>query len=197
MNYLESIQQGLDAQRKHTDIARKIFITHPTSAFIENEEKQFDILDEVSQFFKIPITHVHVVGSSKIGQSLHKKTKFTLGKSDLDIALVDSNLFIYYSEMIYTITRGFNDLSNFSLNKNGVSNFEEYSQYLLKGIFRPDLMPSCKGRADWLSFFGKLSRKHSALFGGINASIYLSQHYFEVKQISTIKNYIKLQNGGL
>lgn len=197
MDYLDSIQTGLDAKKKHIDIARKIFLTYPTSAFKDNEEKQFEILNEVSDYFKIPITNIQVVGSSKIGQSIHKKTVFTSKISDLDLAIIDSNIFIYYTELIYSITKGFSDLSKFSRNKAGSSNFEQYSQYLLKGIFRADLMPTCEPRAQWNSFFGKLSSRHNDLFKSVNASIYLSQRFFEIKQTSTIRNYIKLKNGGL
>jgi hypothetical protein len=197
MNYLDSIQSGLDAKKKHIEIARKIFLTHPTSAFKDKEEKQFEVLNEVSDYFKIPITNIQVVGSSKIGQSLHKKTSFTAKSSDLDLAIIDSNLFVYYAELIYSSTKGFTDLSKFTRNKTGISNFHEYSQYLLKGIFRADLMPTGEIRAEWSTFFGKLSAKHSDLFKSINAGIYLSQRFFEIKQTSTIRNYIKLKNGGL
>jgi hypothetical protein len=197
MNYLDSIQSGLEAKKKHIEIARKIFLTHPTNAFRDKEEKQFEILNEVSDYFKIPITNIQVVGSSKIGQSFHKKTVFSSGTSDLDLAIIDSNLFVYYTELIYSVTKGFSDLTKFSRNQNGVSNYVEYSQYLLKGIFRADLMPTAEIRAQWTTFFGKLSAKHTDLFKSINAGIYLSQRFFEIKQTSTIRNYIKLKNGGL
>jgi hypothetical protein len=197
MNYLDSIQSGLDAKKKHIEIARKIYLSHPTSAFKDKEEKQFDILNEVRDHFKIPITNIQVVGSSKIGQSLHKKSSFTAKKSDLDLAIIDSNLFVYYTELIYSSTKGFSDLTKFGRNHSGISNFQEYSQYLLKGIFRADLMPSGEVRAEWSTFFGKLSSKHIDLFKSINAGIYLSQLFFEIKQTSTIRNYIKFKKGGL
>ena len=197
MNYLDSIQSGLDGRKKHIEIARKIFLSHPTSAFKDKEEKQFEILNEVSDYFKIPITNIQVVGSSKRGQSFHKKTSFTPKSSDLDLAIIDSNLFVYFTELVYSSTKGFTDLSKFSRNKTGISNYDEYTQYLLKGIFRADLMPIGEIRAEWSMFFGKLSSKHNDLFKSINAGIYLSQRFFEIKQTSAIRNYIKLKNGGL
>jgi hypothetical protein len=197
MNYLDSIQNGLNAKRKHIEIARKIFLSHPTCVFEGQEEKQFDILNEISEYFKIPITNIQVVGSSKIGESLHKKTKFIPRISDLDIAIIDANLFVYYTELVFSDTRGFKDLTRFSFNVSGVSNSHEYLQYLTKGIFRPDLMPSGNARGEWSTFFGKLSAKHIDMFKSINAGIYLSQRFFEIKQSSTIATYIKLKNGGL
>lgn len=196
MDYIKSIEIGLNSKRKHTEIARKIFLSHPTSAFEGNEEKQFEILNEISEFFMIPITNVQIVGSSKIGESLHKKKKFDSKTSDLDIAIIDSNLFIYYTEQVFSITRGFKDLTQFPI-YSGTSSFQNYSNYVTKGIFRPDLMPTGSLRADWNSFFGKLSSKHSDLFKSINAGIYLSQIFFEIKQCSTIATYIKIKNGGL
>jgi hypothetical protein len=67
--------------------------------------------------------------------------------------------------------------------------YEEYIQYLARGIFRPDLMPAGPDRAAWHNFFGKLSDKHSDVFKSISASVYLSQAVFEQKQRSAIKNY--------
>lgn len=197
MNYLHSIQIGLDARKKHIEIARKIFLSHPTYAFVGHEETQFEILNEISEHFKISISNIQVVGSSKIGESLHKKTRFANKISDLDIAIIDANLFIYHTEHVFSSTKGFSDLTGFSLNRRGISNHTEYKDYVVKGIFRPDLMPSGPERAEWSSFFGKLSSKYSAMFKSINAGIYLSQRFFEVKQSSVIKTYINSKNGGL
>ena len=51
-------------------------------------------------------------------------------------------------------------------------------------------MPTGKKRANWRKFFGKLSREHKDLFKSINAGIYMSQVFFELKQSTIIKDYI-------
>jgi hypothetical protein len=189
MTHLESIDKSLSEKMPHLEIVRKVYLTYPTMALIGDEERQYHILNEVSQHFGIPINNVHVAGSAKTGKSFHKNTAFSPKKSDLDIAIVDPYLFRFYSESIFKLTKGFNDRSNFPI-KDGQSTFNQYSNSLAKGIFRPDLMPTGTIRAKWFQFFGQLSSKHKDLFYSINAGIYFSTVYFEQKQISIINHHI-------
>lgn len=182
MDYLASIDSGLNTKRDHGEIARKIFLTHPTYALVGHEEEGFEILNSVSIFLDVPITSVQVVGSAKIGESFHKNTIFSNKTSDLDIAVIDPGLFRKYSEHVFTLSKGFTDETQFSSS----AIVDEYLRYLSKGIFRPDLMPSGRWRADLNRFFGQLSLKYEKLFKSINASIYFSQVYFESKQRSVI-----------
>jgi hypothetical protein len=186
MNHLDAIDAGVAANRPYNEIARKIFLTYPTNAFVGNEERQFSILDDVSRHFNVAITSVQVVGSAKLGYSIHKKTEFSIGQSDLDLSIIDAQLFAKYLAIGLSVSKGYSDGSSFSI-RNGQSTQNEYFQYLTRGIFRPDLMPVGQQRADWNNFFGKLSSKHSDLFKSISASVYLSQSCFESKQRSTIK----------
>lgn len=189
MNHIESIDKGIAERKSHSEIARKVYLTYPTMALVGDEERQFDILNEISSFFAIPINSIQVVGSAKIGQSFHKENNFTPKVSDLDVAIIDSDLFIRYSEWVFKTTKGFSNRSNFPI-KNGYSTYSQYSEYVSKGIFRPDLMPKGEKRAEWTKFFGGLSKKHKDLFKSINAGIYLSQTFFELKQTKAIKDYI-------
>lgn len=189
MNYLISIDKGLEDKKPFAEIVRKVFLTFPTLALVGDEERQFEISNAISQYFNVPITSIQVVGSAKTGQSFHKPSRFTPKKSDLDVAIIDTDLFVRYSESVYKLTDGFTDKTTFSKH-DGTSNFNEYVRYISKGIFRPDLMPTCTKRANWNKFFGLLSSKHKDLFKSINAGIYLSQTYFEHKQTSIIKDYI-------
>ena len=189
MTHIESIDKGLKEKRPYVEIIRKVYLTYPTMALIGEEEKQFEILHEISEYFNIPINNVHVVGSAKTGKSFHKNTPFVPKTSDLDIAIIDPELFRYYTESAFVTTKGFKDLTAFSA-QNGKSTFQSYSTYISKGIFRPDLMPSGKMRASWFKFFGNMSYKHKDLFESINAGIYFSQVYFEQKQLSIINDHI-------
>ena len=187
--HLESIQKGIESNRPHNEIIRKVYLTYPTMALIGDEERQFNILNEISEYFNIPINNIQVAGSAKTGMSFHKNTPFTPTFSDLDIAIIDADLFRFYTEYIFKTTNGYNDRSSFPI-RDGRSTFNEYSTYLSKGIFRPDLMPSSRKRANWFEFFGRLSTKHKDLFKSINAGIYISQIFFEHKQCSIINDYI-------
>lgn len=166
MTHLESIEASLKAKLSYTDIVRKVYLTYPTSALIGNEERQFQILNDISNYFNISILNVQVAGSSKTGYSFHKGTPFNNTTSDLDIAIIDTNLFLYYTEWVFKNTSGFTIRSGFPI-VNGVSTYNEYVTYVSRGIFRPDLMPTGKKRLNWLKFFGQLSSTNKDLFKSI------------------------------
>lgn len=186
MDHLDAIDAGLTANRPYNEIARKVFLTYPTKAFLGDEERQFAILNAVSAHFSVPITCIHVAGSAKLGHSLHKQTAFAPGQSDLDLAIIDSQLFARYLEVGLKLSKGYSDGTSFPI-RDGNSTQTEYLRYLTRGIFRPDLMPTGPERANWGNFFGQLSGKHTAVFKSISGAIYLSQGCFESKQRSAIK----------
>lgn len=188
MKHIDAIEKSLKDNLSHREIVRKIYLTYPTHALIGLEERQYSILNEISIFFDIPINHIQICGSSKIGRSFHKNSIFTPKVSDLDVAIIDHNLFQRYAEIVLSVTNGLKDRSKFPIH--GISTYNGYIQYLAKGIFRPDMMPSCKERAEWFNFFHVLSLKHNDYFKAINAGIYMSQLFFEYKQTSNIANYI-------
>lgn len=185
MTYFESIEIGLKDSVPHHEIARKIYLAYPTHVLIGKEERQYEILNKISMFFKVPLTSIQVVGSAKTGYSFCRKSSFDTEISDLDIAIIDSRLFIEYSEWVFNITKGHTNLTAFD-----PGNFNHYKKNIVKGIFRPDLMPSGSKRKEWFGFFGGLSRNNKDLFKSINAGVYLSQTFFEYKQTYNIKEYI-------
>lgn len=188
MDHLEAISEGLKQGKPFHEIARKVFLTYPTKAFVGDEERQYKILNEIASRFDIPIHNIHICGSAKIGRSFHKRRDFAAKESDLDVAILDARLFTTCVESVLSVSKGYSDRTGFPI-RDGVSVYDEYIQYLARGIFRPDLMPVGPDRAAWHNFFGKLSDKHSDLFKSISAGVYLSQAFFEQKQRSAIKNY--------
>jgi hypothetical protein len=188
MNHLEAISEGLKQGKPFHEIARKVFLTYPTKIFVGDEERQYRILNEIAAQFDVPIHNIHACGSAKIGRSFHKHRDFAAKESDLDVAILDARLFATCVESVLSVSKGYSDRTGFHI-RDGVNVYDEYIQYLARGIFRPDLMPSCPERAAWHNFFGKLSDKHSDLFKSITAGIYLSQSCFEQKQRSVIRNY--------
>ncbi len=190
MDHIESIESGIKEKMPYNEIVRKVYLVYPTKALIGNEDRQYMILNDISCYFSIPIMSVQIAGSAKTGKSFYQNRDFIPGVSDLDIAIIDSSLFAYYMELVFTLTKGYSDRPKFPI-KEGRSTVDEYLSYLSKGIFRPDLMPTCRERAEWNNFFGKLSDKHSDLFKSVNAGIYMSQAFFENKQRTAIKDFIK------
>jgi hypothetical protein len=189
MDHIDAIEIGLREAAPFHEIARKIFLTYPTKAFVGAEEQQFTVLNAIREFFDVPITAIQVAGSAKTGKSFHAQKDFVQGTSDLDVAIVDARLFSKYAETVIRVSKRFSDQSVFPMRR-GRSTYREYVDYIAKGMFRPDCMPVCPERAHWHSFFGNLSTQHTNLFGSINACIYLSEGFFESKQRSVIKNYV-------
>jgi len=192
IDHLKIIDDGIDNHLPYNEIARKVFLGYPTFVFQGEEERQYEILNKISIYLGVSYTSIQVAGSAKAGKSFHKNKDFTPGKSDLDIAIVDSDLFAKYMELVFKITKGYQERTGFPI-KDGISRFKEYREYLSKGIFRPDLMPPCLERAEWRKFFGKLSERHTDLFKSINAGIYASQCFFEFKQRACISAHNELK----
>ena len=91
--------------------------------------------------------------------------------------------------MVFELTNGYKDQTKFLRSKNGMNMFNSYKNYLIKGIFRPDLMPNSPAKTDWFRFFENLSAEFSSHFKSINAGLYLSQTYFEHRQSNIIYIY--------
>src|SRR5690606_27107110 len=117
-----------------------------TKAFVGDEERQYAILNEIAAKFDVPIHNVHVCGSAKIGRSFHKRRDFLEKESDLDVAILDARLFAICVESVLKASKGYSDRTGFQV-RAGVSVYDEYIQYLARGIFRPDLMPTGPDRA--------------------------------------------------
>ncbi len=185
--HTKGIKTGKRKNLKSNVIARKLYLCYPTHAFMGDEKSydmQFDIYNEISEYFNISINSIKAAGSGQTGHSFYKNTDFNPGKSDLDIAIIDLNLFNRYIEIVYKNTNGLRDRSKFKDD----GTYKQYCSYLAKGIFRPDLMPYCKERREWFAFFNKLSERYFELFKDINAGIYASQQFFEFKQAESLEN---------
>ncbi|PCI42410.1 MAG: hypothetical protein COB46_00020 [Rhodospirillaceae bacterium] len=138
--YLNAIEAELSNGTPPSKIARKLYLSYPTFAFIDNEDLEFEIKDAISSKLAIPITSIQVAGSAKIGLSLHKKTDFDPSFSDLDIAIIDNNLFNAYLETAYRNSRGYSDGTKFK-NQNNPPGFSIFKTILKnKGISKHGLV---------------------------------------------------------
>ncbi len=183
MLYREAIQREFLKNKKNYEIARKIYLSFPTYAFKHKKDDEFNIKNEISQFFKIPFRNIQIVGSAKTGESYIKGTKFDSETSDLDVAIIDLNLFFEYLEIVFKKTKGYKILTIFSEPNDQIT----YERYIAKGIFRPEFMPNCWEKTRLRKFFNYLSSKYIKDFTEINIAIYASECFFESKQGSSIK----------
>ncbi len=129
MNHLEAIQKGLDEKKNHNEIVRKVYLSYPTYALIDDDERKFEIFNSISKYFAVPIISIQVAGSAKVGHSFHKKRQFVPKESDLDISIIDPGLYIRYVEIVFNETRGYSDRTKFPV-KNGVSTADEFLAYI-------------------------------------------------------------------
>ncbi len=193
MNPIDSIKAGIINNEPYKLIARRVFLSFPTLAFAGKEDIEFEIRNDISEYFKVPIISIQVAGSSKTGYSPYKKREFISGESDLDIAVINNDLFNKYSEISHKATKGYTDLSKFPINRKTSENEINYFlNSLNNSFFRPDLMPNSSSKTEWFAYFNKLSNKYFKIFKSINAGIYASEYYFESKQVDCIQKFKKI-----
>lgn len=188
MRSIIGFQNGLNKNTDNKSLSRKIYLGYPTEIFIDKEEMQFDIFSRIKERFEINYLDIQVCGSSKTGFSLIKEREFIPGQSDLDIAIINQNLYQKFLEKSHEITGGFSDLSSFPTIK-GERSDRQFFANLSKGYFNPLAMPQCRKRSNWLDFFRQLSNNYYELFKNINASVYSSEYFFESKQEVCISRY--------
>ena len=172
------------------DIARRIFLVYPSAAFESNRESHFRLFSEIATFFHIPFSSIHVVGSGHVGHSLVSDSPFDPSGSDIDIAVIDATLFRHYTEIAFETSNGFSDRSAFPTDRRGQNTQRQFLKYISRGFYRPDLMPNCPARAEWLNYFDRLSGKYSRLCNGISAGIYASELFFAFKQKKSIGSFL-------
>jgi len=165
-------------------IAEKIFLIYNSYAFREKEDLQYEIYKKISEEFKIPITSIQLCGSGKIGYSYYKSKPFDSRNSDLDIAIINSDLFNFYLEKSFLDSDG---LQNTFFAKYEYK--KSFMRYLSHGWLRPDFMPKSDLKNQWFRFFGLLSNHYAKYFAGINAGIFLSEKMFSYRQKSVVEKY--------
>ncbi|MFP2505526.1 hypothetical protein [Buttiauxella gaviniae] len=192
MERVDIIKNCILSGKRYEDIIGQIYLSMPTFAFENSYEKQYEIMQKISNRLDIPYYNIQVTGSAKIGVSLHKKTAFSAASSDLDVAIIDRDLFVKISEKIHIETNGLTrgDLFPKYKDKNTgkqVDKHEDYKRNLLKGILMDNCMPLGDTKRSWVKFFEDLSSEYRKDFKSISGAIYLSQYYFVNKQKSIIQ----------
>jgi hypothetical protein len=180
---VDDIGQCRSATLNEREIARRMFILDPAFVFKDDKILGFKILNSIAERFRVPIGCVKIAGSSQIGFSSVKNRDFTLGESDLDIAIISPLLFQRYCEIVYHVTNGYRNLTGFK----DTASVDQFHDYLRIGYFRPDLMPFSDEKNEWFKFFKTATDRYSAMFKNVNGGIYFSELFFEGKQVPVIR----------
>lgn len=184
--YKRAIFDGIANQESRHLISRKIYLSYPTAVFKDKHDIEFEILNEIAIYFEIPFTAVQVVGSAKTGYSYVNRTDFKERESDLDIAIISSELFTYFLNYTCERTKGYTDFTVFR-------NYNDYNflkKNFTQGYINPTLLPRGELKDNWLSFFRKLSKGYIDYFKSINGGVYATQYLFEMKQYKAIEAYL-------
>lgn len=185
--YEKAIREGKRRRQLNSIISRKIYLSYPTAVFQKLEDMEFDILNLISEKFEIPFNSIQIIGSAKTGYSYFKKKSFEKGISDLDVAIIDQRLFTKYLEYAYDRTNGFSDLSTFY----DEEHHKRFIKTIPEGFLNPFYLPRGNLKNEWFDFFNQnLSSKYIHYFKSINAGIYTSQYFFEMKQAHIIEEYM-------
>jgi len=153
---------------------------------------QLELYEEISEHLDVALSAINLIGSGHTDFSLIKGTDFSKENSDLDVAIVDSRLFLELFEQSFETTNGWNHTNLFPGDKpvKQQENRRQFLRYIGKGIIRPDLMPNSPERASWTNFFGKLAWKYQDFCNGISAGIYASETFMAAKQERAIEHYL-------
>lgn len=191
MNYRDVFQKDLFDASDLSSLVTKYFFLHPTCSFEGRYDEALQIVTMISSRLKIPVNNIYFSGSAKLGFSLHKNTDFRQGISDLDVAIIDPNLFALWLQEAILKSNSYTNANAFppqlrSLGKTGKTAAEMFQSYASKGIIHPGLMPQCELKQNWVGFFEDLSMKNRSLFKNISGFIYLSENCFRQKQIRSL-----------
>ncbi len=182
------LKQSIDRGEEGYKTIRRLFQYRFSPVLEKHYDVGFSVVDRVATYFAVPFRAVYLCGSAQTGYSYFKQRDFSEKESDLDISIVHPALFQKYSEISFEVTRGYTDLTKF-IREDDQDSARQFSANLAKGFFRPDLMPSCGPRQHWFAFFNRLSNDYGDCFTNINAGIYLSEVFFEGKQLPLIQKY--------
>lgn len=170
-------------------IVRK-YIIHGTPFVFNNKENDYyEFRDLIAKKFQINFHEVLILGSAKLGYSYHKDSTFS-SDSDIDVALVNENLFEEYYKSIcdfqYELDKGRETMTDYE-NKQ----YQLFMQYLIKGWMRPDKLPSklkiSTMRQEWFDFFKSISNGNSTVGNyKVSGGLFKNYNYMEKYYVESL-----------
>ena len=185
------VRQILGAHRNPITQARRVYLDRPSFALTGKHDSEFEIKSVVADRYGIPFRSVVFTGSAHLGFSPQNDTEFKVGESDLDIACVDSSLYLHFWHEILKVTRGFNDTSIFQ-SRDHPDKLKDH--ILRRGMILIDFMPTCELKTSERQFLDQIGRKFNKIFGRISIAFYISEQAFCQKQVSALSEIMGLRN---
>ena len=158
-----SIKEKLENDLKNKEISdlsivEKYICFGVPIIFKNNEERYYEFLQDLRNHFTLnSMRNIIIVGSSKLGFSIApgKRFKDISDDSDIDVAIIDEELFDTYWEKLFEFNIKLKSRSN-----QEELNYRRFLEYFFKGWLRPDLFPfNYKGKNEWFDYFSNISYK--------------------------------------
>lgn len=151
--------------------------------FKDDENKFYELKNEIAGFFKVSQTKIFVVGSAKLGFSIAPKKRYTHFNedSDIDIAIIDGATFLRYWKILYEY-----NTTGRARSVDEEKTYRKFLEYFFKGWLRPDKFPrDMNERKEWFDFFTSLQKKYKFK---IAAGIYYDVDVFSGYNIENLKS---------
>lgn len=153
--------------------------------FANCEQKYYNLKREISTQFPVKSkSNIIVVGSSKLGFSIAPRKRFRdiQDDSDIDVAIIDEELFDSYWERLFEF-----NINIRSRSEREEELYQKFLQYFFKGWLRPDLFPfNFKGKREWFDFFNGISYKEYDK-RKVTAAIYKNEYFFKKYHEENVK----------
>jgi hypothetical protein len=170
------------AHRDPQTVAMRVYLHDKAYCSSIDDGLLFRLRDMLSLGLRVPIGAVALTGSGQIGWSVSRRLPFNKSASDLDFSIIDALSFQSALEDVVKTTRAYTDQTSFV----HPDHPEQFQESAARGIIRPDLLPRCQTRTDWLTLGNQISQAAAAMAKSASFAVYLSEPLFVGKQQSAL-----------
>ena len=179
----EQLRSSLRGYGDRDTQAKRAYFDLPSYALGDKQAVEFSIKKSVSDRYRVPFRSIVFTGSAQLGFSPTKDSLFVKGRSDLDLACIDSGLYQEIWLEIVSATDNFKDRSVY-VSTDHIEKLQ--SQILRRGMILMDYLPLCSRRTIDASFWGGLTSRHKEYFARVSLAVYISEEAFCRKQAAAL-----------
>lgn len=179
------------------DFLKRLYFIYPTLHV--NHDKLGNIINEAQIRFSTSFHHIKVIGSKHQGFSFIDKNKngeikYVEDKSDIDLAIIDSQLFNKLSTNTMIETKNFKDQTKFKPNKPDskyqFNYFTYYRKNLISGFIRPDSLGCYSDRKLFEEFSEDMRSEYNIK---VSAAVYLNETSFIMRLEKQICEFYEMR----
>jgi hypothetical protein len=199
-------------------IFHKHIINKSPYVFLENPDREHELAKLIQEYFNVNYKDFIIIGSAQLGYSLSpvKNYRDFDAKSDIDLAIIDSKLFMDLKQELYDFTDGlrtdwietvFHPNPRMYIYSKDIHKTEDqrviyenqfsYYKYLSKGWFRADYKPNefeiCRNGKRFIDFQREI---HTVFKRKIGLAIYENWFFFmnyHIKNLEMLKLRMRVE----